>query len=290
MIPAIALLRNCIQIKSAITAISLGFTLAGVHTIGQFFQIFNPNIQLFVGEVSEGGQLALIVPWLITWRVTKGASHKYLLITLPIIIGALIFNLKRGPWFGVTATLFLLAFSLKHRKILRLLLPTLLISYLIPAVKLRVDAAITHFMLAGGRQEIWEAGFEIIKRYPLGVGFENSRFFHFYTYYVPENLTHLHCNILNIIVESGFIGGSLYLFWLIAAGRELLTYREEPLALATFLAIFSWQLAGLVEYNFGDSEVLYLAFALLGLSSQVTHSKSTDPQLKPAPTTATAIL
>jgi O-antigen ligase len=118
----------------------------------------------------------------------------------------------------------------------------------------------------------------MIETYPLGIGFKNSGVLRNFSIEIPENLKHFHSNIINITVELGFLGLGCYLWWLITIFRIALETdkrgERDFLMLALGLAIFSWQTAGLVEYNFGDSEVLYIAYALIGLLGAAQRIKS----------------
>ena len=87
---------------------------------------------------------------------------------------------------------------------------------------------------------------------------------------IPINLRHFHSNPINIAVETGILGLALYLWWIItvlqvARNVRTLDAHYHSLGIAIGAAIISWQVAGLVEYNFGDSEVLYIGYILIGL-------------------------
>ena len=113
---------------------------------------------------------------------------------------------------------------------------------------------------------MWDIGLELATRYPLGIGYENSRFLQRFSHDIPPELTHFHNNFLNILVETGWCSMALFLVWLGSLLYEAFsnrTHRAETLfATGIGCAVISWQIAGLVEYNVGDSEVLIIAFML----------------------------
>ncbi|MCI5064891.1 O-antigen ligase family protein, partial [bacterium] len=235
----------------------LGFLLLGFSSRLQL----SPPVQLLLAAVS----LCYVI--LQGVRAFRGRSL-FLFLTslgLPLLAAALLLNLKRGPWIGV-CTGFLLFFSVSRP---RLLLPTILILFLavlgIEPVRERAFSSLEHFLMVGGRGEIWSLGAELLVRYPLGIGLENSDIITEFSYDIPANLNHFHSNVINIAVELGWIGLVAYLWWLLSLvitgfqqGR-----RGETKLLAC--GVVSWQVAGLFEYNFGDSEVFLLALVLIGL-------------------------
>jgi O-antigen ligase len=89
-----------------------------------------------------------------------------------------------------------------------------------------------------------------------------------------RSTSHLHNTPLQIVVERGIVGLGAWL-WIFAAflvqGISILRTlpREAPgeraLALGSLAAVVTFLVAGLFEYNFGDTEVLLVAMALMAL-------------------------
>lgn len=203
---------------------------------------------------------------------------------LPCLATALLVNLKRGPWLGVA--LGIAVFFLLHAR--RYLLPALglalLILVMVAPLRTRLAQSSEHFFIAGGRQVIWEVGSELALRYPLGIGYENSRILRDFAPEIPAELVHFHNNFLQILVESGWFGLGIYLWWLSAV--VMLAFRSHPsrseslVCAAIGCAVIAWQTAGLVEYNLGDSEVALIAFLAIGLLMKLKlgRGKSTSPR------------
>ena len=91
---------------------------------------------------------------------------------------------------------------------------------------------------------------------------------------IPKNHKHAHNNVLQITLEDGYLGLAAYLWWMGAFGwlswrAWRRNARADPAAAALSIAVFStfigFQVAGLVEYNFGDTEVLEIFFVMMGL-------------------------
>lgn len=187
---------------------------------------------------------------------------------LPIILAALVVNLKRGPWAGVAIAI--LAFSLIYSR--KLVVPFIIATACVIAIALPVQTRLLEsskdFFIPGGRSAIWTVGIEIAERFPLGIGYKNSKFLNSYSTEIPKELTHFHNNLINILVESGPLTLILFLVWSFSviayAFRAKVQPALAPCAKGIGCALIAWQVAGLVEYNFGDSEVLFVVYVLLG--------------------------
>lgn len=187
-----------------------------------------------------------------------------LCLQLPLLCAALLANLKRGPLLGVFVggTVFLLFLS---RRLARIFVGVAaLIAITIEPIRERIAVSIDHFFISGGRSTIWRIGGELATKLPTGLGFHNSFMLREFAPEIPPELKHFHNNILNILAENGWLSLGIFL-WLIGA-TVLLCFKDkkDTLRIGVGCALISWQIAGLVEYNFGDSEVLLAVWAILG--------------------------
>ncbi|RIL09435.1 MAG: hypothetical protein DCC75_06530 [Proteobacteria bacterium] len=257
-------------------ALSAGQTLAALHSC---LQALHPDIPgIFLGAVTESGQLALTIPMTLGLVMALRRNHlappdirnkalKFLYIAVPILVLALLFNLKRGPWLGVLAGACVF-FVLHSRKFI---LPAILLACVVSAalepVRSRLLDAPKHFYIPGGRKVIWEVGTELFSKYPLGIGLGNSPILRNFATEIPPELKHFHSNPINIVVENGWISLMLFYWWIFcllkAAWRRSADSGSFIPASAIGCSILSWQVAGLFEYNFGDSEVRFVAFILI---------------------------
>jgi O-antigen ligase len=135
----------------------------------------------------------------------------------------------------------------------------------ITPVRDRLLSSYSHFTIEGGRSTIWRIGAELLSEYPLGIGYHNSGVLREFAPEIPSELKHFHNNLLNIATETGWLGVAIFLWLLTIAIRCCFRDRRDPLYVAFGAALISWQVAGLVEYNFGDSEVTIMVWVLLGL-------------------------
>jgi hypothetical protein len=191
-----------------------------------------------------------------------------IVISLPLLICALLVNLKRGPWFGVLVGTSCLLLVYARRLILPLAASAVFLALSITPIRDRLLASYEHFTIEGGRSTIWRIGAELVSEYPLGIGYNNSRILREFAPEIPPELTHFHNNLLNITAETGWLGVMAVIWLLVAVVKSCFRDRLAPLYVAIGSAVISWQVAGVVEYNFGDSEVTILVWVLLGLVVQ----------------------
>lgn len=223
----------------------------------------------------------------------KFSALSFLLATvvLPILVAALVANLKRGPWLGVLIGSAALLMFYRRKFVAPLIILAVTLLALVTPVRERLFASMDDFFIAGGRAIIWEIGSEMIVQYPLGIGLENSGVLRSFAEEIPPNLKHFHSNFLNVLVETGWLGLGIFLWWLAVILRTAIRARGQTksgiLAIAIGCAILSWQSAGVVEYNFGDSEVRFVALILIGiLASLADNELGTPNQTETRPATA----
>ncbi len=200
-------------------------------------------------------------------------------IVLPLLCLALLYNLKRGPWLGVACASSIFLFLYARRVLIPVLTIIALTVLLSDPVQQRILSSMDHFFIPGGRSEIWSIGWDLALRFPLGIGFDNSSVLSSFSTKVPHELEHFHSNPINILVETGWVGLGLYLYWIgtcLSAGFSKLGSNtpRAKLCTATACAFLSWQISGLVEYNFGDSEVFLLALGVVGVLGALAEPTS----------------
>lgn len=212
------------------------------------------------------------------WEASYAQMSFLALSLAPFLMAAFIFNLKRGPWLGVLLTTAFLGFLLGRRRVIFGVVIACFSMLLLAPVRTRLLNLVADFTIAGGRERMWELGLEIASRFPLGVGPKNAVYMRVLDPYLPPGHRHLHNNLLNVVVEMGYIGGVIFIWWmstlvilgfkwskLATSSKDLLVGRAALLAVSLSGAIFSWQCAGMVEFNFGDAEIKMISFLLMGL-------------------------
>jgi O-antigen ligase len=204
-----------------------------------------------------------------------------ILASIPICL-ALILSQTRNAWMGTVAGMGTLVLMRKPRAIAVLLAVVLILYFLSPA-------SIKHRFLSGwnpadpntrNRIELFETSIRLIRDNPwLGVGPKNVKYealkYRGQNEYPDWMYQHMHNNILQVTAETGIPGLILWLgLMLRLAWDALRCYRDANARLlsqgeksgrealmASAAALAAWialMVAGLTEYNFGDSEVLTL--------------------------------
>jgi O-antigen ligase len=135
----------------------------------------------------------------------------------------------------------------------------------VPPIRERLAVSYDHFTISGGRSTIWRIGGELISQYPLGIGYHNSGIMRKFSLEIPPELKHFHNNLINIAAESGILTAAIFCWFIIAVIRASFKRPLVAFHVAIGCAFLSWQTAGIVEYNFGDSEVMIIVWMLLGL-------------------------
>ncbi|MFN8390555.1 MAG: O-antigen ligase family protein [Bdellovibrionota bacterium] len=195
-----------------------------------------------------------------------------------LLFAALLINLKRGPWFGVFAELAVLGYLLSKRFLFWSVALSFIVILSVSPARTRVENLDEHFAISGGRKEMWNLGLEIVQRHPLGVGMHNARYMRELDPAIPSTHRHMHNNLLNVTVETGWLGLSVYLWWMWSVfclgfgmwrrnsgAKDRLSRQLGMIALCFSVALLGWQFAGTVEYNFGDGEIRLIALVYMGL-------------------------
>ena len=214
------------------------------------------------------GSGLLIALLLMTARPRTSEARGVLTLSvlyLPLLTSALLLNLKRGPWLGITIGAAVFFFVFARRFLAVILAATIVVAAATPPIRERLAVSYDHFTISGGRSTIWRIGGELISQYPLGIGYHNSGIMRQFSLEIPPELKHFHNNLINIAAESGILTAAIFCWFIYAIIRVCLKRPYIALHVAVGCAIISWQVAGLVEYNFGDSEVMIIVWILLGL-------------------------
>lgn len=223
-------------------------------------------------------------------RSVSGNETFYISLFGAFMLTALLVNLKRGPWISVVISAFAFSYLFSFKRSLSVL-ALIGAACFLPPVWNRLADFSEHFFIGGGRFDMWKLGFELIERFPLGIGYSNSELIREFDPSLPILHRHMHNNILNLTLENGILGGLIYVWWfytflfgslklIMRHGGSLIEKGSQLrlLAFAIFLATVGLQVAGIVEYNFGDGEIrllfLVLSGFLLSLLSSFSSQKS----------------
>lgn len=251
--------------------------LTGCHRAHAFYSIY----MTLAGVLSLG--LLAALP-----RLVAGGGARRGWIAAWLVAGAgLATTYVRGAWVGFLAgAAVLLALVRRGRPLLLAAVAVLvLVVVAVPGVRRRAESIVDPAdPTARERWAMWGSAVAIARDHPLtGVGPGQVK--HVYPGYVaPEYRAkprgHVHSTPLQILIERGLLGLGAWLALFAAFfGHGLRTLARLPaaatleraLVTGSLAAIAGFLIGGLTEYNFGDSEVVLLAWSVMALPFVVSR-------------------
>lgn len=220
----------------------------------------------------------------------KGKVRFLWFFLLLVAILSLLMTLTRSAWIGLIFGFVLVSIFYKPKTLIFLVLSFLILVLLSPVtVKKRFMSTFDpKDETVKERIYMAKAGLKIMLEYPfLGTGLDTAKIA--YKKFKPSeavrDVPHLHSNILQIGAELGIPALLIWLSFVIFAGFQ--NYKAWKIsediftkfsALAGLGVVLSFFIAGLFEYNFGDSEVkmlfLYLITYPLSLQRMVEGAEN----------------
>lgn len=194
-----------------------------------------------------------------------------------LLTAAMVLNFKRGSWVATGIVMVaLLALTGRRWRVAALVIGVAVLA-LLPPVQQRMANLRSELTLAhGGRLVMWtKIAPTLIREHPFGIGYRalDERLMqetaHRLQVTVEKNRNHVHSNPLQIMVSTGWIGLAVYLVWMgvglhrsFGCGVGLKDRADRALRLTLAMMLLGLILNGMVEYNFGDAE-LVLAYGLI---------------------------
>ncbi len=193
---------------------------------------------------------------------------------------ALALTLVRGAWLGLAAGVVVTLSALGRRAFVVIAVVAIGIAVLaIPSVRERAGTMVHGGdATAGERLAMLHAGLRLIREHPVA-GIGPGQVKHAYPIYAPpealrRHTSHLHNTPLQIAVERGLVGLVLWLWifveFFVKTGHILRRVpasatADRALVIGALAAVAAFLVAGLFEYNFGDTEVLLVTLAVMAL-------------------------
>ena len=207
-------------------------------------------------------------------------------ILLAGMCGALLLTVTRASWAGfLLSALTVAAVGASRRALLvtaALALPVALAALFVLQQKRQVGLIDPKEGSTAWRLTVWREGFDILVKNPrhllVGVGMDSlKRRWREWRMFDEgrQPVGHLHSTPLQIAFERGvpaLFAWACLLFlyartlWRLARSRAPADWRERGLVLGALGGLAGFTAAGLVHYNFGDSEVVMIFYFLMGLS------------------------
>lgn len=199
----------------------------------------------------------------------------------------LILHFKRGVWFAFVGAMGVLGIMGRRWRVLGILGLVALCGLAAPQVRHRLGTLEEVFHAStGGRLALWrDVAPVLLSEYPQGMGWcaVTHEDLAEHTAYLQPKLNHLHNNVLHITLETGWPGLAAWLVWmgmllwmLLRQCRHPTSPRHGALALGVCCAVSGLLMNGMVEYNFGDTEILLL-YSLLGGIALAMRSGDAQP-------------
>lgn len=247
------------------------------------FSLLNRMSGFFSIYMTLGGFLLLVAVLALSWLFTssRGWRDAWVWALALLIIAALASTFSRNAWVGFAVGMAVIAAASRSRKaILFLAMVAVLTVFLAPdSVRRRAKSIMNpRDATAVERLYMWESGFRMwMDRKWLGFGPDQIK-----TSYgryanpgaIKKSTGHLHNNVAHLAAERGvFALGAWIWAWVgyfILVIRRMRDAGPQPFetrfrmvgGLASAAAFLS---AGMFEYNFGDSEVVMIAFLATAL-------------------------
>jgi O-antigen ligase len=240
------------------------------------------------------GVLNLVLLATLPRLLAGGSARRLRFPAWMITLGGLAATLTRGAWLGFAAGVLALSFIVRRGRALLIggLIVMAFAALAGPATLRQRLVSMTNPEDATFREReyMWRSGFEMWRERPW-LGFGPGGVKREYRVYalpaaVKKRTGHLHNTPLQILVERGVVGLGAWLgIWVAFYARTIprlrrlpaTASRERALVAGGLAAVTGFLVAGLWEYNFGDSEVVMVAWAVMALPFVVSEDAAPPP-------------
>lgn len=233
------------------------------------------------GSMTDAQRLmAGILVTLVVILVCRNVGRRYVIWVGVLLIqcAALLLTFKRGSWISLAVVLGVLLAVKANWRYVAGLLALLFLLVLLPPVRGRLADLGGEFDVdKGGRITMWFKVAPAIhaQRPWLGIGWRamTNQMMVDVADNVERGRNHLHSNLAEIIVETGWLGFAVYFAWMVRAlwdtasfhwGVRRRTTEEALNSLALLAVLCALLLNGLVEFNFADGEIVLIYCMAMG--------------------------
>jgi O-antigen ligase len=254
------------------------------------------RINVFSYPLTEGQikMLVLMFTLPLLFMKEKLPLNKALIITLyiPIFI-SMFLTQSRNVYLGIAAAVLVYGI-IENRKLLITALSVVIILWIFApqSFKDRIESIVDVNQPSNrARLVMWSVSYQIFLDYPVfGLGERVDHFEDIYSNYKdidPKNWgegTHLHNNLLMILVTNGLFGLIFFAgFFIIIFIKQIKYFRsakdrlDRLILLGSILAMISFHVAGLFDYNYRDQKVVPMMFFFTAIGFTVQKFRLTEP-------------
>lgn len=237
--------------------------------------------------------LLMLVDLMAVAQLLFRTHRRQILWTVPallIITAALLMTQTRSAWCGLIAGCCVIFGLYKKVFVLALPLGAVVILLLVPqTIKIRALSILDRREItAQERLSMWSSGLRIIREHPwtgVGMGAMERIYPHYREPDSPidpkRRLGHLHNNVIQVAAERGLLGLACWLWIWVAYGAQAWQIykrlgpehtRAKALVVGSLASVIGFQIEGLFEHTFGDSEVITLTYFLMAFPFVVQHA------------------
>lgn len=277
MLKNLIILTTVFSVLSCIEIFKFAVTLSDNLKNSEFSEI---RIDYFSYPITAGEIKMLILTAIIPLVLSKNKYRikKFHIIALliPILI-SLFLTQSRNVYLGILISLLIYGIFINWRFLVSYILFLCILWIVIPnPAKERVRSIFDlNHPSNKSRVVMWEVGMRIYMDYPLlGVG-DNEITKVYTAYKIPESHgegSHFHSNPVMVLVTTGTTGAIFYvLLWMFIFIYLINEYRkskntfDKDVLIGIIIAMISFHISGIFEWNFGDWEVATLLYYLISL-------------------------
>jgi O-antigen ligase len=263
----------------------LAAVISACYGLVQFFGsdagLVQTRIRGFMGHwMTFSGELMILNVLLLSHLLFSANHPRWFYPAFGILSLALLLSLTRNAWLGFLAATFTLIAMRRFRWIFAI--PAVVLIIFVGSVLVfpsfvadRISGIFNPNETSNrDRLQMLESGWKIIQDYPItGVGTDMIK--QVYPRYRPpdspfQEHAHLHNNLIQLAAENGILTLAAWLWLLVQVLLDLIRWKrhvmspdERFLIHGTIGVVISVFVAGMFEYNFGDSEIKMLFLALI---------------------------
>ncbi len=219
----------------------------------------------------------LLLPILLHAKTPKKIRWTVALALIPVLIN-LFFTFTRSSWLGLIAGIVVIGF-VRTKKLLLVLLVVVgvIIAVSSPEVQGRIFSIVDPNHPSNvTRVNMWHVGWKMFLDHPLiGIGDIGTEVL-WYRYsdlqWGPEG--HFHNNLVMWLATLGIVGFTVLVsffvkLWMVISKIEKKLRSDwllGSIALGTLAVLAGFHLNGMFEWNFGDTEIIMIVWAVIGLT------------------------